>query len=550
MPSNEPKVQSRNVPSITRRLTVLRFLPYLAISLFAALSCVALNSHFNVIDDSYYVVVAKALATGQGYSNIYLPHPTPHTHFPPGLPVLLSLPMLLGWALGPTIIVCKLILTACAVLALLAFARLAQLDGYTQATTALAVVLSALSVVLVSYTCRVASEMLYMLLSVLSLLAVQRYRRAAYQSWWGPAAGVLISAAVLTRSIGVVLLVAITLELLRTCEFKRLAAVLAPASLILATWVWRTRGSTGGSGYAKDFAVYGAARHGSWLVLLTEPAKNLWFMAHAAIPRMIVSILQSEAVQSNRLLGAAALPVELGVSLVVLYGIVLGFRKESSPTHLYLVAYLALIAVYPWDPTRYLIPILPFLCISFIAGLRDVFRQVGKWTRSELIHSASPVAAVIAVCVASSILSDGRFVLAARTTGDFSSEAAISWHNTMDAYRWIESNTVPSSVIGCVPTIEANVYLYTGRKAISLPAHTGRWASAGMTYVLSREDKSANGESERRVENRLFKVVQASAGGGDIAIVYRNPDVAIYKVERSNPDDPQSSTVRQQQPRQ
>jgi hypothetical protein len=510
-----------------------RFWLYLAVFLFVGLSCAALNTHFNWVDDSYYLVVARALATGRGYTNIYLPEPTRHTHFPPGFPVLLSLPMQLGLPLGSTVIISKLMLILCGALALLALARLARLEGYSESVTTWAVALSAVSIVLISYTTRVASEMPYMLLSALALFAVHRYRQARYKSWWLPAAALLLSATILTRLIAIVLLAAVVFDLLRTREFKRLAALLAPVLLILLGWSWQTRGSTGTSDYTKEFAVYRVSHPGAAPFALTEPLKNIWSLVHLDIPRAIASILGSEAVQSHRILEAATLPLALSISLLTILPIILGPRATLTPTRPYIVLYLILIAIFPWVPSRYLIPIVPFLCIFFVDGLYRFLEWLAKagGGRLKAARTLAPVA--LALCIASNLISDFRFVAMARKTGDSSPEAAESWNDTMQAYQWIDANTSQESIIGCIPTIEAHVYLFTGHKAVPLPVNAERWGPMGISYVLKLEDKSSYGSVERRIEDRGLRSLKASVDRGSVTPVYQNQNVVIYRVEQS-----------------
>src|SRR3954462_9702336 len=48
-------------------------------------------------DDGVYAILAKSLATGQGYRYLHLPGAPVATHYPPGYPLLLSL----LWRLSP-----------------------------------------------------------------------------------------------------------------------------------------------------------------------------------------------------------------------------------------------------------------------------------------------------------------------------------------------------------------------------------------------------------------------------------------------------------------
>ena len=44
-----------------------------------------------VADDAFYVILARALAAGEGYRYLNVPGHPPATHFPPGYPALLAL---------------------------------------------------------------------------------------------------------------------------------------------------------------------------------------------------------------------------------------------------------------------------------------------------------------------------------------------------------------------------------------------------------------------------------------------------------------------------
>ena len=58
----------------------------LALSFFAAFAILALDSDIKVQHDSgVYIALGKSLATGQGYSTIFLAGHPPHTKFSPAI---------------------------------------------------------------------------------------------------------------------------------------------------------------------------------------------------------------------------------------------------------------------------------------------------------------------------------------------------------------------------------------------------------------------------------------------------------------------------------
>jgi hypothetical protein len=162
-------------------------------------SCLVLNDRFNWFDDAYYIMLAKALANGQSYYDINLPTPELHKLFPPGLSVLLALPSWLNFELKTTLIIFKLILIVCGAISLYAFAHLAKQEDYKEPNITCAIIISATSIAIVGHSCRVASEMPYILLSILALTSLNYYEQAPKLSRYLFFSSLLIVGCVLTR---------------------------------------------------------------------------------------------------------------------------------------------------------------------------------------------------------------------------------------------------------------------------------------------------------------------------------------------------------------
>src|SRR5207245_4345081 len=98
------------------------------------------------------------------------------------------------------------------------------------------------------------------------------------------------------------------------------------------------------------------------------------------------------------------------------------------------------------------------------------------------------LAGAVALCIASHLVSDARFVFTVWRSGDYTPQAAEVWNDTMSAYDWLKRNSSPSSIIGCAPTVEAHVYLFTGRKAVALPAQPSACRELNLTHVICIND--------------------------------------------------------------
>jgi len=257
----------------------------------------------------------------------------------------------------------------------------------------------------------------------------------------------------------------------------------------------------------------------------------VWALVAIEIPRTILSVVSSEVVQAHRFLNLALLPFRLVLSAAALWPILGNRRSQAAATHIYLVIYLIVISLWPSDPSRYLVAIGPFLCFSFVEGAAAAIDWIAKARISWATSYQNALGALAAICIASNLFSDARFLVNVRHNGDFSPQAAQIWRDCVAADSWLEQNTSDSSVIGCAPTIEAYVYLMTGRKTVPLPIRQEGWRARGVTHIMELIDTSAYGSVDRRVEARVLKSLNLSMAAGQLTQIYHNPDVTIYKLQ-------------------
>src|SRR5574340_187131 len=134
-------------------------------------------------DDSRYISLAKGMAEGRGYGQIYAPGNAPEPQYPPGWPLLLTPVWLLFPAFPDNAIWFKVISALCA----LAFVSVTYFwirwRGETTLLAALVAVLT-LSNPLVFGTASTAfSEMSFACFTVLALGLIERYARSDEARW-------------------------------------------------------------------------------------------------------------------------------------------------------------------------------------------------------------------------------------------------------------------------------------------------------------------------------------------------------------------------------
>jgi hypothetical protein len=341
-------------------------------------------------DAGLYVGLGRSLATGNGYTL----DGTPHTKYPPGLPLLLSGLVRLGGAeaYGLFHAALAVALLAAVVLAHQVARQLGCPPGVALAVAAATGLSQSLFDLSIRY---VRTEPLFLALSLGALLALWRSQRSG--AGWGSAvlAAALVLAATLTRLAGVTLLVVPALALLRRGADARLRArsalvLLAGAAVVLA---WQQRAAAvarehpGAPDYGTEFLA-AEPRDLTKTVRLDMPPLDGPALARRVAGNLDVMARAMAVLLTNVDRAGARLPVGVLSLALVLAGLgVLSLRRGASPERrqacAYVAATLVLYLLWPFNQQeRFYVPLLPLLFIAAGAGalaLLDVARAA--WTR-------------------------------------------------------------------------------------------------------------------------------------------------------------------------
>lgn len=410
-------------------------------------------------DDAIYVVLAKALATGQGFRMINMPGAPHATHFPPGYPLLLA-----GlWKLFPSfpdnLVVFKFVnalFLAGTAVGTYWFSRL-RLD-LGPAASFIAAAAGTISVVVLMITGVVLSEPLYMLLVIPTLLVAERAadRGSARDA---AAAGALIGVLALVRTVGVFLLPAALLVMVfrRRWRSAAITALIAMAFIVpWQMWVSAYQSETPGPFVGK----YGA--YGPWLA-------EGYRAGGLAFAR---AVLEKNADELFGFLGYITLPVapvwprllSLG-TVVAMLGVAAATAWRRIPvTILFLLGYGAVILVWPFEPTRFALVWWPVLAALFVTGVRRV------WTWRPAAPSL--VGARVATLVAAVVVTTGYGAYNLRGVRqkwwvNIQSDAGT---RAKPIAEWVARATRPEDVV--ISDHDLIVYLYTGRRAVPTATFT------------------------------------------------------------------------------
>jgi len=322
-------------------------------------------------DSVVYYLLAKAIAGGQGYVDLYLPANPVHTKFPFMFPLVLApFHLLLEYPLFTMhllVAVCNC--AAAVILGAFTARRLGRTAGI-----AFAVLFGTMPIIYLK-SLYLLSEPLYMFFAFLALLAFERWtdREASLEvSIKTPAfIAVLCVLAFFTRSAGVALPAALFLGLLRRRKRVYIRDKAVPAALIMiviaallaAPWLLRNMSAAGeatdyvGQFLAKDpynleAGTISAADFGKRL--LKNSAYYLPAFADGAFsPSWTLNFLQS------------LWPLFI---ILVAAGLVREIIAEHCAAESFVVFSLGIVLVWPFYEARFLVPVIPLACFYLVRG--------------------------------------------------------------------------------------------------------------------------------------------------------------------------------------
>lgn len=450
-------------------------------------------------DGAGYAVLARSLASGQGYREIDHPDRPPHAHFPPGYPLALAT----WWRLtGVSAESAHVLSAGCTLGAIGLLARWFR-KGRTPRTAWLLALALACNWRWQREGAAIQSEPLFHLLTALALLATEHaLRRGRIRD--GAVLGLVLGASCLTRHIGVGLSAACLLTLALRCHRAAAAALLGSAVLIAPWAVWLAR-----VGQGTQIALI---PRGGFLDLIAHQA--LFYLRR--LPDQITGPFVEVATVFRPALAAPATAWSVLATAVIAGGWVIGLRSARGRlAALVPLATLPILLVWPFtEAGRFLGPLIPFVLVGAQRGLAGLGRGVG-WPRLR----RWPAAALVLASMPYSLYS-----ASAHRAG-----AQADQHADFDAAcRWIANEGLqPGPVLSRHP---GEVFWQTGRPALGIvsadPAAIDRLIERyGVAYLLIDEERYA-----RAPTNPLKRYVKLRPQR--VAAAWRGSTARVYAIER------------------
>jgi hypothetical protein len=406
-----------------------------------------------VADDAFYVILARALATGQGYRYLNVPGHPPGTHFPPGYPALLALVSFVAPAFPASVVAFKalnaLFLAGTSVLV----ARLLRHRlGAGVAWCAGIGVVTAVSIPMLILSNLVLSELFFLALALALLLALERLVDAPAPVWRVLLLGAGIAGCVLVRTHGIVLVPA-AMSALGARRRWRDAALLAAAAIVcLLPWqLWTAR--YGGTLPTPMLGMYDS--YGAW-----------WLRGVRALgPAMIPATLAKTTTETGVMLAVLFSPMKgylahavtlASLALLATAGCVAGWRRIPV-TLLFLAGYLAIVLVWPFQTARFVWAVWPLVLAVLV---------VGGWAALASASWHRPLRVVLASAFVWIAAGYSTYEVRGIRGAWWSSIGRANTPSIATTVRWVAANTDPLEVVATEH--EGAVYLYTGRQALPI----------------------------------------------------------------------------------
>jgi len=406
-------------------------------------------------DDSMYLELAKALASGHGYRWLNLPGAPAATHFPPGYAAVLALLWMVAPSFPANVVLFKLANTAFATVTALGLARFVRRRfDMGEVAAPLFAVAAMLAVPMMTLATQVMSEPLFLLGLMATLLVAEDAVDDREVRW--PRLlllGLLAGGTTLVRTNGIALLPAVVLTFCLRRRFRHAAIfALAMIATLLPWQLWVAL-------HADLVPAPMRGNYGSYAALLGDAvrARGLAFLGVVAARTSgeIATMLQY-------VVAPGAAPYVRVTALLAALGLAaLGIRplwRRAPVTALCLAGYGTIVIFWPYTPARFVWCVWPLLLLLAVLGARELLAWAPRADGPRLTRMVA--------------LGGGAALALGYLTFNVVSFRNGSWSASAYAERlrpllvYVATKTPRDALVAT--EAENTVYLYTGRRTVPL----------------------------------------------------------------------------------
>jgi hypothetical protein len=534
----------QNIYSLMRR--------YLVLSLFIALSIAVYAMRLDDVvgmfrDDAWYALLAKSIATGNGYSLINSPSPGITPIYPPFFPFLLSFVFRLIPDFPDNLFYLKLIsITAMFGAGILSFFYYKQGDCSNRLAVVLALLVLLSPGLVFIATSSLMSECVFTLVYLGSIVVIETLLPAARnrtQYLVTILAGILVSATFLTRSIAIALFLSVCLHFIIKKKAALLAVFVATVGLIVGSWLIYSRIHSPTPQQRAEVNSYITVPYSEQFWDRKAGFASEGKITLAELPGRIISNLSSVGTLDiggivtpsffpalNQGLAERYHLYQTVISLLVVLLISLGYyqsvRSNLTISEIFLPLYLAIVLAWPFPPYRFLLPILPIFLLYFIRGWERIVSLHVKLLQNDNGKDKADhdlgLMAISVILLVFTIYGNASYI--DRKFSNVENERP-RWIRIFDEtekiLNWVKLNMDTDRRI--ITENPALVHLYSGHKTITYDnpsQHWDLWKTLNIRYYVS----VLPGQSSFNSSNSSpFKVVHYNTGPLNLKVVDLGP---------------------------
>jgi len=427
-------------------------------------------------DDGIYVVLGKALASGEGYRYLNLPGAPYATHYPPGYPLFLAL----LWKLSPQFPqnVAVFTFANAGFLGLAAFVtfRYTRVQlGLSTLGAGVVAVAGTVSVPALIFGVFVLSEPMFMALLLIVLAYAERQVGTA--EWRdGLFVGLAGGALAMVRTTGMFVVPAFVLVLL----FRRRVAAAVCAAIGCALFVvpWHLWVAAHGAEIPPVLlGKYGP--YDAWLSNAIR-AHGFPFVWDVILRngRAVYGMLWVMFTGSESSPKPFHVPAAVGAATLLALG-AWRFVRRAPVTAWFLAAYMALVIVWPFEPTRFVWALLPLFAAMLALGIGVI---------AGMVPTSRPQHFLQGVALAGCVVLIGGFAMynvngVRQQWRD--SVPRVTAARATPVVEWVRASTRPTDIIAMED--DPLVYLYTGRRAVPVGSFTPEEYLKEQSYAFATD---------------------------------------------------------------
>jgi hypothetical protein len=405
-------------------------------------------------DDGIYTVLAKSLATGQGYRYLHIPDAPNATHYPPLYPLFLAGLWKVFPAFPANVTLFKFANAAfIGVGAFMAWHFARRQVGMSHVTAALSTGAFMICAPVVLHGVMVLSEPMFLAALFPVLMAGERAARTGDRRD-ALIAGAAGGALALIRTLGAVVIPATILVLAWRRRWTAALLVLAASVAIMLPWqLWIAT-------YDDNLPAVFAGRYGSysaWLIGGVKEGGVPWLL------QLVVFNLRLVVNGGWQLLAIEPLPVAVKwLATIVATAFFAGgwwLMLRRAPVAAWMGAlYLLVIISWPFDPPRFIFALWPL--VGMIMGL--AMHTVFSWRPANGLPQLARIGAIVMASLL--VVGYARNNFIAAESGWPSSVQSRVANRAKPLAEWVMRNTPDDALLSTDDDVL--MYLYTGRRSV------------------------------------------------------------------------------------